>query len=233
MLSEFVGHGWQQSVAGVHDSRPDVVEHERTGAVSALGLDVNKANTWRCRTQLLRQNSRNLSEWRPFNKNLNSIKITHSSGQGFLLIIAILAIFLFQLYDKYFKGFIGPDLKQFRGVSCLSKQSREWFKISFRKLSSPIYLESKIKIIWRLHLTRPETILTDEGCLLVADAARDGNALQGGQLQVAVHLGRRTNPMEHHKKDSKTQLSSYHHPRPHGGSGLKVFFNFVNGEQQF
>ena len=49
MLSEFVGHGGQQSVAGVHDSRPDVVEHERTGAVSALGLDVNKANTWRCR----------------------------------------------------------------------------------------------------------------------------------------------------------------------------------------
>ena len=38
MLSEFVRDGREKSVFGVDDARPDVVQHERAGAVSALGL---------------------------------------------------------------------------------------------------------------------------------------------------------------------------------------------------
>jgi hypothetical protein len=43
------------------------------------------------------------------------------------------------------------------------------------------------------NLSRSKAVLSDEGSLLVSDATGDGNALQVGQRQVTVNLGRRSN----------------------------------------
>jgi hypothetical protein len=46
------------------------------------------------------------------------------------------------------------------------------------------------------NLSRSKAVLSDEGSLLVSDATGDGNALQVGQRQVTVNLGRRSNSGE-------------------------------------
>jgi hypothetical protein len=100
VLSEFVRDGREKSVFGVDDARPDVVQHERAGAVSALGLKCHSILNYCTYYNITEENFDYAKICQIFSSNVHALKLVNASREKEKDNDTCFSNVFFKVYDK-------------------------------------------------------------------------------------------------------------------------------------